>query len=268
MSKEENTLKTGTTTIGVVCQDCVILVADKRVTAGYLVVDKNTNKRAAFKKIGFVIDCYYLWDLFHYKVAFDRLRRARLEELILDEDEAIQKLANETRKFSGFLKKVAEDSGKVSTDVIHDMFSNAERRNKEGKTDDAILRLYRIVEMAAQERLISKYNINTSDVKPDQIPPKLSDDFIKFYKNQQDGMIKLPQNAAYRLLNEKGDGLGKIFIEKEAKFRNLQSTRNHSYLAHGFIVCKENTYQSLKDFVLGLDIINPDIVPVFPEIEL
>lgn len=44
MSKGENTLKTGTTTIGVVCKDCVILAADKRVTAGYMVVDKNTNK--------------------------------------------------------------------------------------------------------------------------------------------------------------------------------------------------------------------------------
>ncbi|MBN1274868.1 proteasome subunit beta [Candidatus Woesearchaeota archaeon] len=41
---EGNMLKTGTTTVGIVCKDCVILAADKRATAGNLVVDKKTKK--------------------------------------------------------------------------------------------------------------------------------------------------------------------------------------------------------------------------------
>tara|TARA_Y100000034_G_scaffold101051_1_gene125024 strand:- start:7374 stop:8009 length:636 start_codon:yes stop_codon:yes gene_type:complete len=40
----ENTLKTGTTTIGIVCKDGIILAADKRATAGYLVVNKKEQK--------------------------------------------------------------------------------------------------------------------------------------------------------------------------------------------------------------------------------
>jgi proteasome beta subunit len=44
MSNEGKTLKTGTTTIGVVCKDCIVLAADKRATAGHMVVDKKTNK--------------------------------------------------------------------------------------------------------------------------------------------------------------------------------------------------------------------------------
>lgn len=37
-------LKTGTTTVGIVCEDCVILAADKRATAGNLIVDKQVKK--------------------------------------------------------------------------------------------------------------------------------------------------------------------------------------------------------------------------------
>lgn len=37
-------LSTGTTTLGVVCKDCVILAADKRATAGNLIVNKNVEK--------------------------------------------------------------------------------------------------------------------------------------------------------------------------------------------------------------------------------
>ena len=40
----ENILKTGTTTVGILGKDCVVLAADKRVTAGHLIADKNVTK--------------------------------------------------------------------------------------------------------------------------------------------------------------------------------------------------------------------------------
>lgn len=40
---EEN-IKKGTTTIGIVCKDCVILAADRRATAGGMIVNKKTEK--------------------------------------------------------------------------------------------------------------------------------------------------------------------------------------------------------------------------------
>ncbi len=44
MNKNENTLSTGTTTMGIVCKDCIILAADKRVTAGYMVTSGDIKK--------------------------------------------------------------------------------------------------------------------------------------------------------------------------------------------------------------------------------
>jgi proteasome beta subunit len=40
----ENQLKTGTTTVGIRCKDGLVLAADTRATAGYMIVDKNTTK--------------------------------------------------------------------------------------------------------------------------------------------------------------------------------------------------------------------------------
>jgi len=41
---DDQTLKTGTTTVGIVCKDGLVMGADKRATAGYLVAHKKTEK--------------------------------------------------------------------------------------------------------------------------------------------------------------------------------------------------------------------------------
>jgi proteasome beta subunit len=44
MKDNENMMKTGTTTVGIVCKDGIILAADKRATTGYLVAHKKEQK--------------------------------------------------------------------------------------------------------------------------------------------------------------------------------------------------------------------------------
>lgn len=41
---DDKTLKTGTTTVGIVCKDCVILAADTRATAGSMIMDDDVDK--------------------------------------------------------------------------------------------------------------------------------------------------------------------------------------------------------------------------------
>jgi len=41
---EKDVLNTGTTTLGLMCKDCIILAADKRATAGNFIADKNVSK--------------------------------------------------------------------------------------------------------------------------------------------------------------------------------------------------------------------------------
>jgi len=152
--------------------------------------------------------------------------------------------------------------------LLLDLFANAERRFEEARIDDAILRLYRLMEMIAQERLLNRYGIDTSDVSEEKIPDSLRERFANSYRNSRDNKIKIAQNAAFELLAALGDDIGKAFEENRSRFLNIQTSRNQSYLAHGFGSSKEKTYVDLRDFVVALKIFRADDAPVFPKFEI
>lgn len=240
--------------------------AAKDLTDG--LAEKRIKKSTSFKKLGFLIEGYYKWDLFRHKEARDHFKRAKIDELLEEDDEFIRIFAQETKKRLNFLENIIADGNSPSLNFILDMYSNAERRFEGGGVDDAILRLYRIIEMGAQERLLNRYGIDASDIKAGQIPRKLLDRFIKDYKNDSDGRIKIPQTAAFELLDALDDDLGKLFQEKKSNFLKVQHSRNHSYLAHGFESSKEGTYISLKNIIIEFGIFKPDEAPVFPKMDL
>lgn len=75
--------KTGTTTIGVICKEGVVLAADKRVTAGYMVVDKKFNKiiqisdTIAVTIAGSVSDVQMLIKIIKAQIRLASLRRGK-----------------------------------------------------------------------------------------------------------------------------------------------------------------------------------------------
>ncbi len=232
------------------------------------ILERSTKHKTVFKKLGVLIDGYHKWDLFSHQEAKECFKKAKLEESAEIEDMVIQSFAKASAKCMSFLEELVINDKKPRYSLILDMYANAERRFKEGKIDDAILRLYRLIEMMAQERLMTKYNINTSDVIKDSIPDILKADFIANYKNHRTGKIEIPQTASFKLLNELNDNLGKIFKTNESRFLKIQSSRNYSYLAHGLECANERTYLSFREFILALKVINTDDAPVFPEMAL
>lgn len=229
------------------------------------ILQKTTQYKSVFKKIGFLIEGFYKWDLFRHQDAMDSFKRAKVEEIMDIDDKHFKIFAKDTAAKLDFLEKIVKIGKKPNILYILDLYANAERRFEEGKIDDAILRLYRLVEMIAQEQLLNEYNIDASDVKTDLIPESLREDFIKNYKSSRDGRIKIPQTAAFKLLEAFGGNVGKVYKSNEPRFLDIQSARNYSYLAHGFEYSKERTYSDLKDFILKLGIFKEDEAPVFPE---
>src|SRR3989338_6990092 len=77
---EENLTKTGTTTIGVRCKDGIVLVADKRATAGHMIVDKHAEKlhqldtHIAITIAGLVSDAQFLTKLARAEIQLKKMR--------------------------------------------------------------------------------------------------------------------------------------------------------------------------------------------------
>ena len=82
--KEENTLKTGTTTVGIVCSDGIILAADKRVTlGGGYIVNQDIEKviiltdNIAVTMAGNVSDVQLLLKLLKAEIQIKKMRREK-----------------------------------------------------------------------------------------------------------------------------------------------------------------------------------------------
>ena len=79
---EEN-IKKGTTTLGIVCKDCVILAADRRATAGGMIVNKKTekvqviNENFAVTLAGTVSDAQLLVKLIKAELKLKEIRTGR-----------------------------------------------------------------------------------------------------------------------------------------------------------------------------------------------
>jgi proteasome beta subunit len=82
MEENNNVLK-GTTTVGIKCQDGIVLAADKRATAGHLVVNKKTDKVYSISKnialtmAGTVSDAQLLSKLIKAELNLKRIRSGR-----------------------------------------------------------------------------------------------------------------------------------------------------------------------------------------------
>ncbi|MGD0489855.1 MAG: TIGR02710 family CRISPR-associated CARF protein [Syntrophorhabdales bacterium] len=230
--------------------------------------NRSTRHRTLFRKVGFLVEGYYLWDLFRHKQALERFGKARIDEIIEGEDRGARKFAQETQHSVAFLENLTKEISKPSRLLLLDLYSNAERRIREGKIDDAIFRLYRLVEMMAQEALLVRHAIDTSNVEITRLPHAIRQAIVDKYKNPRDGKVKIPQAAAFELLAALNDPLGCTFAENIHRFLNVQQARNYSYLAHGFGSSKESTYKDLRDFVLGLGTLEGADAPMFPEMAL
>jgi proteasome beta subunit len=79
----EDIVKTGTTTVGIVAKDCVILAADKRATAGYMIAGKKVEKvvavadRMAVTTAGSVSDIQLLVKLVKAELNLRNVRTGR-----------------------------------------------------------------------------------------------------------------------------------------------------------------------------------------------
>ena len=124
MNSYEEIVKKGTTTVGIVCKDGIILAADKRATAGYgLIVNKNVEKvqivtdNMAVTTAGNVSDIQLIIKLIKAEIALKKMR--------LTKEPAVKEVANlfagiiyyNVRKFSwipgitAFILGGKDDSG-------------------------------------------------------------------------------------------------------------------------------------------------------------
>jgi len=145
---------------------------------------------------------------------------------------------------------------------IVDLLTNAERRKQEGRMDDAVARLYRVIEAIGQVRLKEQYGIESTEKVPlDRIPEELR---AVWTPRANDGFIALGLQDTYKLLERLKDPLGQKFQESRLDGRESPlGARNRSVLAHGFEQVSVNVFDKLWGSALALADIEEADLPSF-----
>jgi CRISPR-associated protein (TIGR02710 family) len=227
--------------------------------------------RVAFEFVGDVTAGYEAWDRFIFDQAQERLKTAyskwapaisanpslpyaTLHPAVESHVSRLGLILNKTR-------------GLQRTDPVlaEELLANAARRAEEGKYDDAIVRLYRALELGGQVAVQRALGCATDKVPVDRLPVSLREEYQRRYGHRDPNFVQIPLDATYRLLEALDQPEGKQFASRAEQFKKVQSARNGSWLAHGLAPCREETYGSLR--LLTREILGIEEGPVFPKLD-
>ncbi len=128
--------------------------------------------------------------------------------------------------------------------LIYDLWLNALRRAAQGRYDDAVLRVYRVLEWVAQWGLKHHCQVDAGNLPEDFIP-----DTVTIYKNHK-GIYQAPSYLAWQLLAAKSSGaLARFFQQYARDLLGKLNLRNSSILAHGFEPIDRTTWVALEQWM-------------------
>ena len=178
---------------------------------------KNRNLQAPWQIARDLSEAFDAWDRFDHQTALSRISAYR------------QRLGAKFGKQIKFLEilNAEKKDAKHGAACLWDLWHNAQRRAEQNRFDDAVARIYRLLEWTAQW-LLEQKNINTSDLSPDILPAHIN------ATENRSGKWQLGLFGAWELVAELFDKTTKDFANNErAKMQNYLKKRNYSILAHG-----------------------------------
>jgi len=242
-----------------------------------LVCDKTSDEnRHIYEVLHDLVQGYREWDLFNHKKALHDISR-RIKEFGIyiyskKRNSELDKMLNEIKSNIKFLKNIRNKNLKGKKEkkiyydhLLRDLISNAIRRAKlENKYDDAVMRLYSVIEKSAKYELDVVYGINNSDVDLSKITDEEYKNYLSRCRDKNDGKIRIGLYQSFELLEKLDNNLGKKFKDNEKKFRDLMQLRNNSFLVHGDNSLSEDTYKKMYSLVMEFTGFKEKDLPRFP----
>ncbi len=191
---------------------------------------QSTGLRGQFSKFRDLSHAFAEWDNFNHHDALTTLQRYA------------PNLPDEFKSYLAVATRLNDrNPAKRDAARLFDLYLNALRRAAQGRYDDAIARVYRLVEWTAQWLLKNLCNIDTANVDATAIPQGMA------LAQNRDGQWQAGLFNAWQLIKYKTTGEASQFIEREENnLLNHIKTRNNSILAHGFEPVKLSDWQPIQ----------------------
>ena len=225
-------------------------------------------QKPLYRAFGDLADGYDLWERFHYRQAWEKLKTAvKAFEMasLWGGPPGLTSLLPAIKANAGFLEKLVLDPAPVKDMQALDLLAHAGRR-LHGLQDSeaAMVSLVRALEAFAQRQLFKQYQIKTWDVQPEQLPQALQETCRSCWLEDLDGKYKLPLQSQFRSLAGLGDQMGQAFLREWPTMKPLLDAASHAVLGHGFEPVKTERVQQLYDVVVKLSGVSETSLPRFP----
>lgn len=161
-------------------------------------------------------DVFDAWDRFDHEKAWELLSACR---------------NSVGARYADYFKTLTALTGNNEKRVpamLQDLLLNAERRAAQGRFDDAVARIYRLIEWTAQWVLKRDCGVDTADLPESFIP-----DDMNIHRGVS-GKIQAPLYLSWQLVEKKVQSPAAEFMKKHGEdLRGILAYRNDSILAHG-----------------------------------
>ncbi|MCS6867906.1 TIGR02710 family CRISPR-associated CARF protein [Thermus sp.] len=191
------------------------------------------------------------WDLFHHKAAWQKLEEHLEPALAVAEawgHGAKVRVLQELKEAKGRLRAILDKEGKPTLALLADLMANAERRAARGRHDDALARLYRAVELAAEADLYERTGIELRN--PSTYPDSLQD-----LKARKVSGLKEALGLIFEIdtrLGHSGTLAQRLYGDYTGRLQGLLQQRNQSILAHGIKPVRPEVLEGLRSYLAEL----------------
>ena len=185
-------------------------------------------------------------------------------------DQLFGKLIGLCRHWEAVRDEVNEDKKTPGRATLLELFANADRRAGQGRYDDAVGRLYRAVELRAQQLVKQAFGAELGKPSLDDFPSARREEVRAELgePGSADGRYELSLRQLFRVLEFSDDAeLSAQASSYESVRRPLQD-RNSSLLAHGVKPVAEPSFRSLRQVALAVCAVAEADIPGWPELTL
>lgn len=220
----------------------------------YQHIANNVENPRAFEAKARLVEALHEWDSFNYKDAHKHLNKA--DELknqfnlplpnlnqALTSLQTLSHFTEQPENFAEFIK----DPEKASL-LAADLINNSLRRAKEGRYDDAIIRLYRALELSAQHLLLNRHGIDTGNIDLEELQED-EEAFKRATEALHGGERSIPEKTglleSWTLLHVLGE---EITLQELREMKGQITTRNLLMIEHRNERGNERDYRRFKRY--------------------
>ncbi|RIH89438.1 TIGR02710 family CRISPR-associated CARF protein [Calidithermus roseus] len=203
-----------------------------------------------YRHLAGVVEGLAAWDRFQHALAHKLLREHLEPTLAVAEAwghggkvRVLQELERDLER----LERLLERGNAPSFELLADLLANAERRAAAGRYDDALARLYRAVELAAEADIYARHKLVLR--QPETYPAALAD-----LGSRAGGVLGLKEtlSLAFDIDTRSGQSntlAQQLFGDYGQRLRELLQRRNSSILAHGTRPVEAADYEALRAYL-------------------